>query len=303
MKKVVLALTTFTLGFSAATVAVAGNRSGAISFSPMVSYFAFDNKQGLENEFMPNLNLGYGFNKNWGAELGLGWFRAETDTTPSRKVDGGLYTLNGLYHFLPDQHFDPYLTAGVGILYQHNPLSTFASSQSILNAGGGAQYFVTQNIALRGDVRDVYTMNRGTHDLLFGLGLSFLFGGEQPAMQQTVSDAIVSKDIALAHYGVDKDQVPADAINDLQSFAQMMKKHPNTHAEIVGHTDSTGTAGYNMQLSQRRATNVENYLVGKLGVDATSLSVTAAGQTQPLSSNKTKDGRAQNRRVDAVIHS
>ena len=66
--------------------------------------------------------------------------------------------------------------------------------------------------------------------------------------------------------------------------------------ELQGHTDSTGTPPYNLKLSQRRAESVRTYLLNK-GVNGDQLVAKGYGQTQPVASNKTADGRSKNRRV------
>ena len=67
--------------------------------------------------------------------------------------------------------------------------------------------------------------------------------------------------------------------------------------EIGGHTDSTGEDAYNMGLSQRRAESVRSYLVSK-GVKASRLEAKGYGETKPVASNDTNEGRAKNRRVE-----
>jgi outer membrane protein OmpA-like peptidoglycan-associated protein len=66
---------------------------------------------------------------------------------------------------------------------------------------------------------------------------------------------------------------------------------------IEGHTDATGPDAYNQGLSQRRAKSVLNYLVGK-GVASSRLQSVGLGESQPVASNATREGRALNRRVD-----
>jgi Outer membrane protein and related peptidoglycan-associated (lipo)proteins len=65
----------------------------------------------------------------------------------------------------------------------------------------------------------------------------------------------------------------------------------------TGHTDSIGTEAYNQKLSERRANAVKAYLVSK-GVPASKITTLGKGETQPVATNKTKEGRAKNRRVD-----
>ena len=65
----------------------------------------------------------------------------------------------------------------------------------------------------------------------------------------------------------------------------------------TGHTDSIGTDAYNQKLSERRAKSVKEYMVAK-GVPAAKITMLGKGETQPVATNKTKEGRAKNRRVD-----
>jgi OOP family OmpA-OmpF porin len=68
----------------------------------------------------------------------------------------------------------------------------------------------------------------------------------------------------------------------------------------VGHTDSIGSAAYNQKLSMRRAEAVKAYLISK-GIPGERISIDGKGETQPVADNKTKEGRAQNRRVEVEI--
>lgn len=68
----------------------------------------------------------------------------------------------------------------------------------------------------------------------------------------------------------------------------------------VGHTDSTGAAGYNQKLSNRRAEAVKAYLVSK-GIESNRIYTEGKGLTQPVADNKTKEGRAKNRRVEVEV--
>ncbi|HTY93744.1 MAG TPA: OmpA family protein [Steroidobacteraceae bacterium] len=82
----------------------------------------------------------------------------------------------------------------------------------------------------------------------------------------------------------------------LDGVAAGLKKHPRVKVEIQGHTDSQGKPAYNIRLSQRRAEAVLNYLVMD-GVAADQVVAKGYGQTQPVASNATAEGRAKNRRV------
>ena len=89
--------------------------------------------------------------------------------------------------------------------------------------------------------------------------------------------------------------------NEIRRVADFMKEYPETTVEIAGHTDSRGAADYNQFLSQRRAEAVANRLTGPLGIDADRVSAVGYGESQPVASNETEAGRAENRRVEARI--
>jgi OmpA-OmpF porin, OOP family len=86
----------------------------------------------------------------------------------------------------------------------------------------------------------------------------------------------------------------------LGEVAQAMKDNPTIKVEIQGHTDSVGNDRFNMKLSQKRAESVRTFLV-KAGIDASRMVPRGYGETVPIADNRTKDGRAENRRVEFVI--
>jgi len=87
----------------------------------------------------------------------------------------------------------------------------------------------------------------------------------------------------------------------LASLARSLNQYPNSTVQVLGYTDNTGTAAYNMDLSSRRAGAVASVLVSN-GVSGSRLSVQGKGEDQPVASNDTASGRAQNRRVAVVIN-
>jgi outer membrane protein OmpA-like peptidoglycan-associated protein len=88
--------------------------------------------------------------------------------------------------------------------------------------------------------------------------------------------------------------------NDLRAVARNLQAYPNSTVQVVGHTDNVGAAAYNQELSQRRAGAVAGVLVGS-GVAAGRILTVGRGEDQPIASNLSPEGRAQNRRVEIVI--
>lgn len=101
-------------------------------------------------------------------------------------------------------------------------------------------------------------------------------------------------------FDTDQDAVKGQFYPTLNSVAIVLRKFNQTLVDIKGHTDSTGSASHNQQLSQRRAASVGTYL-GSQGIDPRRFAIIGYGASQPVASNATPDGRAQNRRVEIEI--
>lgn len=86
----------------------------------------------------------------------------------------------------------------------------------------------------------------------------------------------------------------------LNSVAKVLKKYSNSTVMVSGHTDSTGSAAYNLELSKSRAQSVASYLEGQ-GVKASRFEVLGMGSSNPIASNSSAEGRSQNRRVEIKI--
>lgn len=94
--------------------------------------------------------------------------------------------------------------------------------------------------------------------------------------------------------------VKPTAAANLRSLANSLKEYPNTEVVIIGHTDSQGDYDYNQGLSERRARAAADYLVAQ-GVAPSRIKASGRGETEPIASNDTDAGRAQNRRVEIAI--
>lgn len=102
------------------------------------------------------------------------------------------------------------------------------------------------------------------------------------------------------NFDFDKSNIRADAAPVLDEAALILKENPSVRVSVEGHTDAIGTNAYNQALSLRRANAVKAYLV-KHGVGADRLQVSGFGESMPVASNDTNDGRAQNRRVELKV--
>ncbi|MGH8354954.1 MAG: OmpA family protein [Pseudomonas sp.] len=101
-------------------------------------------------------------------------------------------------------------------------------------------------------------------------------------------------------FATDSADIASNFYTPLNNLATSFKQYDQNSIEIVGHTDSTGAHAYNMSLSQRRAQSVANYLTSQ-GVDGSRVTTRGAGPDQPVASNASESGRAQNRRVEVNL--
>lgn len=101
-------------------------------------------------------------------------------------------------------------------------------------------------------------------------------------------------------FDTNKSTLTATAKTNLDKLVPVFKEYADTNIMIYGHTDSTGSAEYNLKLSQERATSVKNYLVSK-GLASTRFSTSGMGIADPIATNDTPEGRSQNRRVEFAI--
>ena len=102
-------------------------------------------------------------------------------------------------------------------------------------------------------------------------------------------------------FDLDSDMVRPGLFNELDRIAQIMIKYPQTSILVEGHTDGTGSEGYNQQLSQRRANSVKNLLVQR-GVQEFRINTLGFGESRPVATNTTPEGRQLNRRVEIRIN-
>jgi OOP family OmpA-OmpF porin len=320
MKKIVMSLVCAALlSFSAAGFAQV--TPGSVTISPTIGGYMFEGNQDMDNSLSVGLRAGYNFTKYFGIE-GYAHYVPTDIENSSTNVDYLGYGLEGLYHFMPDSKFVPFFAIGVGgVHYSNATEDTTDGKRDKITAdyGVGVKYFVTENIALRADVRHVIPFDGVNNDLLYTVGLSFAFGGAkkvveakpEPAPVEEVKPAPVVEEAKPeiiekgrttlnVEFDFDKATIKKGYYKDIDDLVTVMKQYPDLNVEIDGHTDSIGTAAYNKKLSQKRADAIKKYMVEKGGIDAKRLTAVGYGEDKPIASNKTKEGRQKNRRVEAV---
>lgn len=173
------------------------------------------------------------------------------------------------------------LGAGAGLLIGENPVQR--RNAALIGAGIGA---------LSGGMIGNY-MDQQEAELrqqLEGTGIYVTRDG----------DRIILNMPSNITFATDQDQINEAFYPTLNSVAIVLRKYNKTLIDIDGHTDSTGSAAHNQDLSERRAASVANFL-GPLGIDQRRISTMGYGSTRPIASNASAAGRAQNRRVEIAI--
>lgn len=101
-------------------------------------------------------------------------------------------------------------------------------------------------------------------------------------------------------FDIDSAAIRAGLQSDLRALARNLNQYPNTDVQVLGHTDNTGSAAYNQDLSLRRAQAVAGVLL-EAAVSPSRVSSIGRGEGEPIASNLTPEGRRQNRRVEVII--
>jgi outer membrane protein OmpA-like peptidoglycan-associated protein len=119
-------------------------------------------------------------------------------------------------------------------------------------------------------------------------------------VQKLPQNALLITMTAQTSFAVNSAQIKPGFYSTLDKIAKIVNKYGKTHLDLVGYTDSTGSAAYNKKLSDRRASSVLGYLRNR-GVIPQRLSAYGMGEEKPRASNATAAGRALNRRVEIII--
>jgi len=101
-------------------------------------------------------------------------------------------------------------------------------------------------------------------------------------------------------FDVNAASIKPESNGTLKELADVLKKNPGIRVKIWGHTDSDGSDANNLELSKKRAAAVKDALTAEFGIEASRLESDGKGETVPVGDNKTKEGKAQNRRVEFV---
>jgi len=177
MKKVV-SLTFAIMFMTLVSVAQAEVKAGSASFTPFVGGYFFERNENLKDSAIFGLRAGYNFTENLSLEGFVSFLQTKMKDTPGEPLRN-IYGCGaeGLYHFMPQGRFVPFIAIGVGGIHYGYP-ETYRENRFTVDYGAGMKIFITDDIALRADIRHVIPFNDRYNDLMCTLGINFSFGGQ-----------------------------------------------------------------------------------------------------------------------------
>lgn len=221
------------------------------------------------------------------------------------------------------------------------PTTSSRGTNASLRVGGGLQANVSERVNMRADVTYRYDMNdeviarqNGFGDWVFSVGLSVALGASRAPAPEPVREAAapppppppppprtepkcppakpgqiigpdgcpmdVVIDLRGVNFDFDSAKLRPDAIATLDEAVSILKRYDTIRVEVAGHTCSIGDEAYNQRLSERRAKVVFDYLVEK-GISPNRLRWVGYGESRPIASNDTREGRMMNRRTELKV--
>lgn len=166
----------FVMLLAVVTTANAENKAGSFSVTPFAGGYFFEGNEGLRDTYILGVRAGYNFTANLGVEGYLNYIPAEVPDADDANVGIYGYGVEGLYNFMPQSRIVPFVALGIGGIRYRMTGSMEDMNKLSVDYGAGLKYFITNDIALRADVRHVLPLNDRYNDLLVTFGVNFAFG-------------------------------------------------------------------------------------------------------------------------------
>ncbi|HEB9429041.1 TPA: fibronectin-binding outer membrane protein CadF [Campylobacter coli] len=321
MKKLLLCL-------GLASVLLGADNNVKFEITPTLNYNYFEDNLDMDNRYAPGVRLGYHFDDFWldQLELGLEHYSDVKYTNSTLTTDITRTYLSAIKGIDLGEKFYFYGLAGGG--YEDFSKGAFDNkSGGFGHYGAGLKFRLSDSLALRLETRDQISFHNANHSWVSTLGISFGFGAKrEKVVAEQVKEVAIEPRVAApvqsqcpaepregamldengcektisfeGHFGFDKVDINPVFEEKIKEIAQILDENARYDTILEGHTDNIGSRAYNQKLSERRAESVAKELE-KFGVDKDRIQTVGYGQDKPRSSNDTKEGRADNRRVDA----
>lgn len=321
MKKLLLCL-------GLASVLLGADNNVKFEITPTLNYNYFEGNLDMDNRYAPGIRLGYHFDDFWldQLELGLEHYSDVKYTNSTLTTDITRTYLSAIKGIDLGEKFYFYGLAGGG--YEDFSKGAFDNkSGGFGHYGVGLKFRLSDSLALRLETRDQISFHNANHSWVSTLGISFGFGAKrEKVVAEQVKEVAIEPRVAAptqsqcpaepregamldengcektisfeGHFGFDKVDINPSFEEKIKEIAQILDENARYDTILEGHTDNIGSRAYNQKLSERRAESVAKELE-KFGVDKDRIQTVGYGQDKPRSSNDTKEGRADNRRVDA----
>ncbi len=305
MKKIIT--TTFAVSALIAGISSSAYAEGGHAYlGAGAGYFNSDGKRDLGDASVLTGQLGYYFDDDWSVEGSYG--SANGSMSPKgRHLD--VTSLTAAYRLAGGDTTQ--LLGLVGAQYTHTSVPTSMNNNTTqMTLGLGVSHYLTDTVELRGVVTAGHTNQIQATDLYTTLAVNYHFGRKstpEPIVEPVAAPAPVQPEPVVlmqktlhANFATDSHRLTSTDIREVNEVSASMRSNPGSQATLVGHTDSTGSAAYNQKLSVKRAQAVADQMVAD-GVDANAIQASGVGASQPVATNSTAAGRAENRRVEAVV--
>ena len=287
------------------------------------------------------LSLGFNQFDSFIDQVELGFLRSIEDVKYEGNGDSGITRIftNLVKEYGLTSDVSLYTLVGAGVEIFDNEAN--GNEDGVFGQyGAGVKYKIADQFALKFDVRHLVEADHGDNNLLYNLGFAIPFGEVSKPAPVVAAAPVVAKPAPVVQAPKDTDgdgvldsldQCPntmkgakvdtvgcmtlinlnvnfdtaKSEIKDIygtriHDFAKVMNTDKKLKADIEGHTDAVGSVQYNQKLSERRAASVVKALTD-LGVEKSRLKAVGYGKSRPIASNETAEGRAENRRVHAVM--
>ncbi len=306
--------------------------------TPLVGGVVTEGNMNLDDHYgVGGLSIGFNLENSMFDQIELGFLTSLGDVDYSNKKDTSVTRIfsNLIKEYELSAKSSLYALIGAGVEVYEN--EAFKNESGLFgNYGVGFKYQISENMALKTDIRHLIETDHGDNNLIYTVGLAIPFGKkaapvveEKPVVVEPApvveldsdNDGVVDSldqcpntpkgdivdetgcslkvDLNI-NFNFDSAKINNSYDSKIKKFAEFMKKYPSTKAKIEAHTDATGTDEYNQKLSEKRAASTVNALKA-YNIDENRLESFGYGESKPLTANDTKEGRAQNRRVEATI--